>query len=95
MKTSIYIIGSMDSNSDLDSLVDKKTSRIMFKIKKYYIIYIQNGRSIDFDILKTVAKNTLAYKVFNKENWEQKTKKCGYRYLNQILENWREKIQRE
>ena len=35
------------------------------------------------------AKNILVYGVFNKENWEQEAKKCGYRYFNQILENWK------
>ena len=54
----------------------------MFKIRKYYIIYIQNRRSIDFDISEIVVKNILVYKIFNKENWEQKAKKCGYKYLN-------------
>ena len=39
------------------------------------------------------AKNILAYKIFYKENWEQKTKKYGYRYLDQILENQKNKIQ--
>ena len=36
---------------------------------------------------ETAAKNTLIYRIFNKENWEQKAKKYDYRYLNQILEN--------
>ena len=66
--------------------------RIIFKIKKYYIIYVQNKRSIDFDISETAAKNILVYKIFNKESWDQKAKKCDYQYINQILENWREKI---
>ena len=48
---------------------------------------------MDFDISETVAKNILVYKAFNKKNWEQKAKKCDYRYLNQILENWKDKIQ--
>ena len=42
---------------------------------------------------KTVAKNILTYRVFDKKNWEQETKKYSYRYLNQILENWKDKIQ--
>ena len=46
-----------------------------------------NGRSLEFNIPKTIAKNILVYKIFNKENWEQKAKKYGYRYLNQVLEN--------
>ena len=37
---------------------------------------------MDFDISKIAAKNTLAYRIFNKENWEQKAKKYDYRYLN-------------
>ena len=67
--------------------------RIIFKIKKYYVICIQNKRNIDFDIPKIIAKNTLVYEVFNKEDWEQEAKKCGYRYLDQVLENWKNKIQ--
>ena len=62
-------------------------SRIIFKIKKYYIICIQNGKSMNFNISETVAKNILVYRVFNKEDWEQEAKKCGYRYLDQVLEN--------
>ena len=50
---------------------------------------------MDFDISKTVAKNILAYGTFNKENWEQETKKCNYRYFNQVLENWKDEIQIE
>ena len=50
---------------------------------------------MNFDISETAAKNILAYRVFNKENWEQKAKKCGYKYLNQILENWKEEVQLE
>ena len=37
---------------------------------------------MDFDISETAVKNILVYKVFNKEDWEQETKKYGYRYLN-------------
>ena len=42
---------------------------------------------MDFNISKTAAKNTLVYKMFNKEDWEQEAKKCDYRYLDQISEN--------
>ena len=59
------------------------------------MICIWNERSLEFNISETTVKNILVYKVFNKENWEQKAKKCGYRYLNQILENWKDEIQRE
>ena len=54
----------------------------MFKIKKYYIIYIQNRKNIDFDISETVTKNTIIYKTFNKKNWDQKVKKYNYQYIN-------------
>ena len=37
---------------------------------------------MDFNMPKTVAKNILIYRIFNKEDWEQKTKKCDYRYLD-------------
>ena len=37
-------------------------------MKKYYVIYISNERSTDFDILETAAKNILIYGIFNKEN---------------------------
>ena len=33
--------------------------------------------------------------MFNKEDWEQEAKKCGYRYLDQVSENWKNKIQIE
>ena len=81
------------NNSSL--LINEKTPRIIFKIKKYYIIYIQNGKSMDFDISETAAKNILVYRIFSKEDWEQKAKKCGYRYLNQVSENWKDEIQSE
>ena len=48
---------------------------------------------MDFDIPKIVAKNTLVYEIFHKEDWEQEIKKCGYRYLDQVSENWKNKIQ--
>ena len=44
-------------------------------------------KSIDFDIPKTVTKNILIYKIFNKESWDQKAKEYNYQYINQILEN--------
>ena len=31
---------------------------------------------------ETAAKNILVYEVFNKKNWEQKAKKCDYRYFD-------------
>ena len=37
---------------------------------------------MDFNISEIVAKNILAYEAFNKEDWEQETKKCDYKYLN-------------
>ena len=95
MKTPICITELLDSTNNLDSLIDERIFRIIFKIKEYYIIYIQNKKSLEFNISKTVAKNILVYGAFDKENWEQETKKCGYRYLNQILENWKDEIQKE
>ena len=93
IEISIYTIEPQKSNNNLDSLIDKKTPKIIFKIKKYYIICIQNRRNIDFDMSETVAKNILIYGVFNKEDWEQEAKKYDYKYLNQISENWKNKIQ--
>ena len=78
MKKPSYITEPLDSDSDLDSSINKRMLRIIFKIKKYYIIYVWNKRSIDFDILKIAAKNILAYRIFNKESWDQEAKKCGY-----------------
>ena len=80
--TSIYITEQQSSNNDSDSLINKKMSRIIFKIKKYYIIYIQNKKSIDFNMPETVAKNILIYRIFNKKDWDQKTKKYGYQYID-------------
>ena len=68
MKTSTHIIELMDLSSDLNLLIDKRTPRIIFKIKKYYVIYIWNGKSIDFNISETAAKNTLIYETFSKED---------------------------
>ena len=82
MKTPIYIIESTDSDSDSDSSINKRTLRIIFKIKKYYIICVQNKKSIDFNMPEIATKNILTYKIFNKKNWEQKAKKNGYRYLD-------------
>ena len=87
MRILIHITGPMDSSSDLDLLVDEKMSRIIFKIKKHYMICVWNKKSINFNMSKTVTKNTLIYRAFNKENWEQEAKKCNYRYLNQVSEN--------
>ena len=82
-----HITESMDNSSDSDLSIDKKTSRIILKIKKYYVICIWNRNSMNFDMSEMAAKNILTYGVFNKENWEQKAKKCGYRYLDQVPEN--------
>ena len=87
MKILTYIIKLLNLNNNSNSSIDKKIFRIIFKIKKYYIIYVQNRRSMDFNMPETAAKNTLVYRTFNKEDWEQKTKKCGYKYLNQVLKN--------
>ena len=85
----------MDNSNNLDSSVDERMLRIMFKIKKYYMICVWDRKSINFDISETAAKNTLVYGAFNKENWEQKAKKCSYRYLDQVSENWKKKVQLE
>ena len=68
MKTSIYITELLNLSSDSNSLIDERMSKIMFKIKKYYIIYIWNGKSMDFDIPEIAAKNILVYGIFNKED---------------------------
>ena len=67
IKISTYIMESADLSSDLDSSVDKRMSKIIFKMKKYYIICVWNRKSIDFNIPETAAKNTLVYGTFNKE----------------------------
>ena len=95
MKILIRIIELSDSISNLDLLINKRILRIIFKIKKYYIICIWNKKSLKFNISEITAKNILIYGVFNKENQEQKTKKYNYRYFNQISENQKNKIQRE
>ena len=50
---------------------------------------------MDFDMPETAAKNTLVYRIFSKEDWEQEAKKYSYRYLNQVSENWKDEIQSE
>ena len=95
MEILTHITELSDSTSNSDSSINEKTPRIIFKMKKYYMIYIWNGKSLNFNISETTAKNILIYRTFYKENWEQKTKKCGYRYLDQVSENWKNKIQRE
>ena len=82
METPIYITESQKSSSNSDLSIDERTPKIIFKMKKYYMIYIWNGRSIDFNMSETAAKNILIYEIFNKEDWEQEAKKCGYRYLD-------------
>ena len=37
----------------------------MFKIRKYYIIYIQNEKNIDVNMSKVLTKNTLIYEKFD------------------------------
>ena len=68
METSIYIMELQESNNNLDLSINKRIPKIIFKIKKYYIIYIQNRRSIDFNMSETATKNILIYKVFNKKD---------------------------
>ena len=40
IKISIYITELVDLSSNSDSSIDKKMPKIIFKMKKYYIIYI-------------------------------------------------------
>ena len=40
IETPTHITEPQESNSNLDSLIDKGTLRIIFKIKKYYMICI-------------------------------------------------------
>ena len=61
-------MGLRNPNNNLDLSVNKRIPKIIFKIKKYYIICVQNKKSMDFNIPKIVAKNTLIYRIFNKEN---------------------------
>ena len=82
IKTSIYIIEQQSSNNNLDLFINKRISKIIFKKKEQYIIYIQNRRSTDFDILETAIKNILVYKIFNKKNQDEETKKYNYQYIN-------------
>ena len=86
-------MGSLDPNSNSDSSVNEETPIIIFNMKKYYIIYVWNERSMDFNMSEIAAKNILIHRIFNKENWEQEAKKCSYRYLDQVSENWKDKIQ--
>ena len=37
---------------------------------------------MDFDISEITIKITLIYRTFNKESWDQKTKKYDYRYTD-------------
>ena len=66
--TSIYIMEQQSSDNNLDLSINKRTPKIIFKIKKYYIMYIQNNINMDFDISETAVKNTLIYRTFNKES---------------------------
>ena len=90
--TLIYITEQQSSNSNLDLLIKKRTPRVVFKIKKYYIIYIWNERNMDFDISEIAAKNILVYEIFNKKNWDQEAKIYGYQYIDQISKKWKEEI---
>ena len=40
MRTLTHITEQQNSISDLDSPIDEGTPKIIFKIKKYYVIYI-------------------------------------------------------
>ena len=82
MGTPTHTTEQRNSNSDSDSLINKKTPGIIFKMKEYYIIYIWNRKNIDFDISETAAKNILIYWIFNKENWDRETKEYNYWYIN-------------
>ena len=63
----IYITESLGFSSCSDLSINKEILRIIFKMRKYYMIYVQNERSIDFDMSETVTKNILIYERFNKE----------------------------
>ena len=41
-----------------------------------------NKKSMNFNMLKIVAKNILVYETFNKESWDQEARKCNYRYID-------------
>ena len=44
MRIPTHITEQQISSNDLDLLIDKRTLRIIFKIKKYFIIYIWNKK---------------------------------------------------
>ena len=67
METPIHIMESLDSDSNSDLSIDKRIPGIIFKIKKYYVVYIWSEKSLNFDILETVIKNTLIYRIFKKK----------------------------
>ena len=68
MKILIHITKLLDSINNSDSSINKRMLRIIFKIKKYCMIYIQNERSLEFDMSEIIVKNILIYKIFDKEN---------------------------
>ena len=68
MGTLTHIMEQQSSNSDLNSSIDERTLKIIFKIKRYYIICVWNRRNIDFNISETVAKNIIIYRTFDKKS---------------------------
>ena len=70
MRIFTYITEQWSPNSNSDLLIDERMPKIIFKIKKYYMIYVQNEKNMDLDIPETAAKNILIYRIFNKKNWD-------------------------
>ena len=68
IETLTYITELIDPSSNLNLSIDEKMPKIIFKMKKYYVIYIQNEKNMDFDIPETVTKNILIYRIFSKED---------------------------
>ena len=73
----------------MEQQIDKEIPKIIFKIKKYYMVCVQNSLNINFDISEIATKNILVYGTFNKESWDQEAKKYNYQYTDQVLENWK------
>ena len=64
-KIYIYIIQEQESNNNFGLSINERISKIIFKIKEYYIICEQNKKDMKFNILETAVKNILVYNKFN------------------------------
>ena len=63
----LEIINPKKSNNNSILFVNKRMLRIILKMKKYYVIDIWNGQSMNLNMSEIAAKNIFVYGKFDQQ----------------------------